>query len=151
MNWYYEPNAPAEQLVHPADIRTDPVGAFHAENDRRLPGVKCLPDLGGGRCYRGVGAFYLCADPAQLFSYCPPRRPTPPRRYSPVADAVGHHHVYFCRRELVKKEGWWHGIPDEPAKNRCGKGRKIVQGVDVGVDHYPGMAAPFVHVCPFLH
>src|SRR5579859_6698617 len=58
MNWYDQAHTPPEKLVHAADIRSDPVSAFQAENDRRLPSVKCLPDLGGGGRYRSVGA--LC-------------------------------------------------------------------------------------------
>src|SRR5579859_1380644 len=64
MNWYDEAHAPIEKLVHAADIRSDRVSAFQAENDRRLPGGKCLPDLGGGGRYRSVGAFCCHCDPA---------------------------------------------------------------------------------------
>src|SRR5579859_4460476 len=64
MNWYDQAHAPPEKLVHAADIRSDPVGAFQAENDRRLPSVKCLPDLGGGGRYRSVCALCCRCDSA---------------------------------------------------------------------------------------
>jgi hypothetical protein len=64
MNWYQEPHAPPEQLIYPAEMDSDPVATLQAQDDRRLAGAECLPDLQSGGGHHDVRTRSLCPDPA---------------------------------------------------------------------------------------
>jgi hypothetical protein len=128
-------------------MHPDTVTALQSENDRHATGVKCVPNLDGGRGQDDVRPLSLHPDPAQLFLNGPPRRPSPPGRRGPVANGVGHHRVNPCRGKLVKKEQRRHCPAGGPAVHRCRKGRKIVRGVNVGVNHHPGLKASTTSMC----
>jgi len=120
----------------------DTVTAFQSENDRRATGVKCLLNLDGGRGQDDVRTLSVHPDPAQLFLNGPPGRPPPPGRRGAVTNGVSHYRVDSCRRKLVEKEQRRHGPAGSPAIHRCRKGRKIVRGVNVGVNHHPFLESP---------